>query len=380
MRKELPPLRVPVAGPWVTELEEDYAVQAVRAMGEGGYAYLNRFETAFARSVGRRFAAALPSCTSGIHLALLALDIGPGNEVVVPDATWIASSAPVDYVGGDVRFADIDEATWCLSPRSLEDNISERTKAVIAVDLYGCMPEMKELTRVTEEHGIHLIEDAAEAVGSRYSDAPAGSFGTFAVFSFHGSKTLATGEGGMLVTDDEALFERVLFLRDHGRSPGDISFNNGEVAFKYRMSDLQAAVGLAQLERLPELVAKKRTIFSWYRDRLGEHDGFRLNPESPQVHNSYWMTTVVLDPRLGIDKDTLRTRLRERGIDSRPFFRPLSSIPAYRDRRDAVRARAANSASYLVSATGLNLPSGLALEQRDVELVCDELLDIVGRV
>ena len=190
------------------------------------------------------------------------------------------------------------------------------------------MPDWDALTAIATRHGVALVEDAAEAAGSLWRGRPAGKFGAIAAFSFHGSKTLTTGEGGMIVVDDEALYARILKLRDHGRNPGDIMFEPDSIGWKYKMSALQAALGLAQLERLPELVAKKREIFSWYRTALDGWNEVTLNPDIEGLYNSYWMTTAVIDPDLNVDKARLVHELRERGVDVRPFFSPLSDIPA----------------------------------------------------
>jgi perosamine synthetase len=370
--------RIPVAGPSITQKEIDYVTDAVRTAWYGSAnVYHERFERAFAAHCGRRHAVSLPSCTSGLHLALLALGIGPGDEVIVPEATWIASVAPVRYVGATPVFADIDARTWGLSPQSFAAAISPKTKAAIAVDLYGSMPDWDELVAVAGRHGIHLIEDAAEATGSRWRDRPAGSFGVMSAFSFHGSKTLTTGEGGMLVLDDDALLDRVLRLRDHGRAPGDTMFLNEEVGWKYKMSSMQAALGLAQLERLDELVDGKRRVFGWYREMLNGWNEGALNPDVPGLHNSYWMSTVVLDSRLGITKEALVPTLRNTGIDCRPFFSPLSSVPALRRTAQAIRARARNDVAYRLTPFGINLPSALNLSRRDVERVCETLRDTV---
>src|SRR5216683_70174 len=229
--------RIPVAGPSITQKEIDYVTDAVTNAWYGqANVYHERFEKAFADYLGVSHAVALPSCTSAIHLSLLALGVGPGDEVIVPDATWIASAAPITYVGATPVFSDIDQQTWCLSAETLVAAITPRTKAVIVVDLYGNMPDLPSLLAAARHHGLPVIEGAAEAAGAEYAGRKAGSFGDTGVFSFHGSKTLTTGEGGMLVTSDEALHSRALFLRDHGRKPGDKMFFNHEVAYKYKMS------------------------------------------------------------------------------------------------------------------------------------------------
>jgi perosamine synthetase len=364
--------RILVSGPSITQKEIDYVTDAVtNAWYQNANIYHDRFERAFAEYVGRRHAVALPSCTAAIHLALSALRVGPGDEVILPDATWIASSAPVTYVGATPAFADIDPLTWCLSPESFEACITERTRAIIAVDLYGNMPDMDAIIEIARRHGIAVIEDAAEAIGSEYKGRRAGSFGDASVFSFHGSKTLTTGEGGMLLTDDDDLRARALFLRDRGRKPGDKMFFNHEVAYKYKMSSMQAALGLAQLERIDELLARKRQIFSWYEQNLRNVEGIQLNQSADDAANVYWMVTAIVDERTGLKKETLMQIMSEHNIDCRPFFFPLSSIPAYRDTEQAQLARARNRVAYSITPYGINLPSGLNLTEQDVAYVCE---------
>lgn len=370
--------RIPVSGPSITQKEIDYVTDAVStAWFSNANVYHERFERAFAEYVGVRHAITLPSCTSAIHLSLLALGVGPGDEVVVPDVTWIASAAPVTYVGATPVFADIDPDSWCMSAESLAACITPRTRAVIPVDLYGNMPDLDALHAVTDPAGIPVVEDAAEAAGSEYRGRRAGSLGDVGVFSFHGSKTLTTGEGGMLVTDRDDIARRVQVLRDHGRNPGDRAFQNREVAYKYKMSSMQAALGLAQLERIEELVARKRQIFGWYRERLADVPGLRLNSEAPGVVNTYWMVTALLAPEFGVDKDELQALLAAEGVDSRPFFRPLSSLDAYAHSPEAAAARDRNTVSYAISPYGINLPSGLDMTEEKVARVCDVFLRVL---
>ena len=253
-----------------------------------------------------------------------------------------------------------------------------RTKAVIPVDLYGNMPDMDGILSVAQRNNIPVIEDAAEAAGAEYKGKRAGSFGDTGVFSFHGSKTLTTGEGGMLVTDRDDLYRRALFLRDHGRKPGDNLFWNTEVAYKYKMSSMQAALGLAQLERLEELIERKREIFGWYKEGLSVIEGLALNPESATTRNSYWMVTVLLDKALGVDRDGLIAVMSEEKIDCRPFFHPLSSLPAYQHLDQARQARGRNQVSYDIGPRGLNLPSALNLTRDQVKYVCGALVNRIG--
>lgn len=371
--------RIPVAGPWITQLEIDaVADAAAHAWYQDANLYHAKLEAAFREHTGMPHAVALPSCTSAIHLALMALGIGPGDEVIVPELTWIATAAPIHYVGATPVFADVDPQTWCLDPASLEAWITPRTRAVIPVDLYGGFPDMDAIRAIAERHGLAVIEDAAQAVGATFRGRPAGSLGDFGVFSFHGSKTLTAGEGGLLLCQDAALHQRVLTLRDHGREPGGRLFWNLEVGHKYKMSSMQAALAWAQLQRLPDLIARKREAFAWYRARLEGHKGIRLNAEPAGIFNAYWMASIVLDPSLGWDKERLGTALAERGIDTRPFFYPLSALPAFEAQAQGRLYAARNPAAYALGPYGLNLPSSLSLTEAQADYVCRELLRILG--
>jgi perosamine synthetase len=369
---------IPVAGPWVTEKEVRYTADAAaNAWYANNGFYIERFEKGFAEYIGAMHATSLPSCTSALHLALAALGVGPGDEVIVPDATWIATSAPISYVGATPVFVDIDKDSWCLDADAFAQAITPRTKAVIVVHLYGNVADMDAIMAVARRHGIAVIEDAAEAIGSEYHGGKAGVFGDAATFSFHGSKTLTTGEGGMLVTSDDHLFARVLRLRDHGREPGDRLFVNQEVAYKYKMSALQAAFGLAQLERIEELVARKRQIFSWYARHGSGVNGVTFNQEAPTTKNTYWMVTAVFDRQFGLRKEDVIAALRQYNIDSRPFFSPLSSLPAYRQLAGGRHWSRRNPVSYDIAARAINLPSGFNMTEALVKRVIDAIDEIL---
>jgi|MTBAKMStandDraft_1061839.scaffolds.fasta_scaffold03148_5 perosamine synthetase len=373
--------QIPVAGPWITQLEVDLVRDAVQnSWYDKANYYYDLFEHKFAQYLGVKHTISLPHCTSAIHLSLLALGVGPGDEVIVPDVTWIASAAPISYVGAQPVFADIDPDTWCIDVKSLEECITVRTKAIILVDLYGGMPDMDAVLLIADHYGIPVVEDAAEAIGAEYKGKKAGSFGRTGVFSFHGSKTLTTGEGGLLATNDSELFNRVLFLRDHGRPPGDVFFTNEEVAYKYKMSALQAALGYAQLQRIDDLVDKKRQIFLWYKERLGQISGLRLNYEPEGTKNSYWMTSIVLNDNIDLSKFELMKILYRKGINTRPFFSPLSSLKAYEKYVDADRARKRNQISYSISKQAINLPSALILEEKQVDYVCSKFLQVFNNI
>ncbi len=370
--------RIRIAGPWITRKEVEYVADAAaNAWYSEANLYHERFTQAFAEYIGTRFAIPLPSCTSAIHLSLLALGVGPGDEVIVPEATWIATAAPITYVGATPVFADIDPKTWCLSAESFGVCITPRTKAVIPVDLYGNVPDMGPIREVAERHGVAVVEDAAQAIGAEYHGKRAGSFGEIGVFSFHGTKTLTTGEGGMLVTNREDLYHRALFMGDHGRVSGNKMFWNTQVAFKYKMSSMQAAIGLAQLERIEELVGRKRQIFAWYKGELAGIQGIIMNYEAPSTKNTFWMTTVILDHKFDLEKEKFIQRMKEKNIDCRPFFYPLSLLPAYQTLEQAKIACKRNTVSYRISPYGINLPSAMNLTEEKVKYVCDALKEIL---
>ena len=355
------------AGPSITEKEISYVSDAVANGWNSDWdGYIKKFESAFKEYVGTGHAMTTSSCTGALHLGLSAMGVGPGDEVVVPDITWVASASSVAYTGARPVFADVDAETWCISPESLAERITPRTKAVMPVHLYGHPADMDGINRVARENGLSVLEDAAPSLGATYGGRRTGSLGRASTFSFQGAKIATTGEGGMFATDDDGLYERVLKLGDHGRS-SERALWNEEIGYKYKMSNLQAAMGLAQLERIEELVEKKRRIFSWYRDGLG---GARLsmNAEKDGCRNIYWMTTIVL--REPGRRDGVIAELRERNIDSRPVFHQLSSMPMFED--------TSNPVAENVSRNGINLPSGHNLTKEDVGYVCSALLRILG--
>lgn len=368
--------KIPIAGPWITSYEIKKVCEAVKnAWYDGAYKYQREFEERFAKYVGRKFALTTSSCTTAIHLALLSLGIGKGDEVIVPDITWVATAEPVIYVGATPVFADISPETWCISPESIEECVTPRTKAIIVVDLYGGMPDMDRILEIARKYNLFVIEDAAEAFGSEYKGKKAGSFGDISVFSFHGTKTITTGEGGMLLTDSEEIYERAKKLRDHGKSKEKL-FWCDEIGYKYMMSDLQAALGLAQLERAEKIVEKKRKIFGWYKEFLGDGDGLELNPSLPEVKNSYWMTTVVFKKKQ-IEKEKAVEILSRYGIMARPFFYPLSSQPSFQNLETAKIAKNRNKFSYEIERYGINLPSALSLKKEDVNYVAYVVMEIL---
>ncbi|MCZ6605292.1 MAG: DegT/DnrJ/EryC1/StrS family aminotransferase [Alphaproteobacteria bacterium] len=367
---------IQMAGPMITEADEAIVRDAVANgwYGEKAYSYVEKFEAGFAAYHGRTYGLMTPNCTTALHLLLAALDISAGDEVIVPDCTWVGTSACITYQGAHIVFADIDPDHWCITPNTLERAITGRTKAAIIVDLYGNMPDWDGLREVAQKRGILLIEDAAEAIGSTFRGVRAGKFGIASAFSFHRTKTITTGEGGMLLLDDKTLFERCSFLRDHGREPG--KYYVSEIAFKYMPFNVQASLGYAQFLRIDELVEKKRWIWKQYRESLADVPDIFFNPEPDHVHNGVWCTSLVFGSSWGMTKDRAMAELRELGLPSRPFFYPLSSLPAYPGREEG--GRQDSPVSYDISARAINLPSALNLTEDQIDRMCAGIRQILG--
>lgn len=369
------PPRIPYTRPSITELEVAYATDAARnGWGEHCYDYIVRFEEAFKRHLGVAYAIATSSCTGALHMGLYGLGIGPGDEVIMADTNWVATLAPIVHLGATPVFVDILSASWCLDPEQVEAAITPRTKAIVAVHLYGNLCDMNALLAIGERHGIPVIEDAAEAIGSVFHGRRAGSMGRFGAFSFHGTKTITTGEGGMFVTNDPELYELVLTLSNHGRARGQTrQFWPEMVGFKYKMSNVQAAIGCAQIQRIDELVAAKRRIFMLYQEALKDLP-LRMNPEPDGCINGYWMPTFVVDDETPFQRDDLIGELQSNGVDARVFFWPLSSTPT--------GGRKAFETPYLadgIHLRALNLPSHHNLSDDDASFICAKIHSYFSR-
>ncbi len=365
--------RIRYTRPWITELEVTYATDAAKnGWGERCYEYIGRFEDAFKAHLGSRCAIATSSCTGALHMGMAALGIGPGDEVIMADANWIATAAPIVHLGAKPVFVDILEETWCIDPDQAEAAITPRTKAIVAVHLYGNLCDMNRLLAIGQKHGIAVIEDAAEALGSVYHNKRAGSMGAFGAFSFHGSKTVTTGECGMIVTDDVDLYETVLTLSNHGRARGQAKqFWPDMIGFKYKLSNVQAALGCAQMERIDELLADKRRVFQGYQERLAGCP-LKLNPEPAGTVNGYWMPTVVFDRETGVQHDALEQAFKRANIDARTFFYPLSSLGLFEGKPDTPVAHG-------LSLQAFNLPSYGEMDEAAIDRVCDTIASLLGR-
>jgi perosamine synthetase len=353
---------IPIAEPSLGEREVELVSDAVRSgwvssIGE----YVTAFEEELASRCGVAYAIATSNGTTALHLALAVAGIGPDDEVIVPSLTFVATAAAVRYVGASPVLAESDPAHWCVDPEDAAKRITPRTRALVAVDLYGHPADMNTLAELASEHDLVLIEDAAESLGADYRGRPAGGLGLLGVLSFYGNKLITTGEGGAVLTDDPALAERARLLRDHAMDPKR-RYWHGEIGFNYRITNMQAALGVAQLERLDEFLDRKRTIAAVYRAGLQDIPGVTLQEEADWATSSWWMTTLRIDAACGVDRDEVAARLRADGVDSRPAFVPLHLLPH-------LQQDSALPVAEAVGAEGLSLPSSTSLTDSELDHV-----------
>jgi perosamine synthetase len=309
---------------------------------------------------GTRYAIATSSGTTALHLALLALDIGPGDEVIVPTFSFIATANAVTYTGAKAVFVDSDLETWNINPNLIEEHITDRTKAIVPVHLYGHPADMDSILDIAQRHNLAVIEDAAEAHGARYKGRSVGGIGDLGAFSFYGNKIITTGEGGMVVTNRSDLADKMRILRDHGMSK-DRKYWHPVLGYNYRMTNLQAALGVAQMEKIEGILAAKAKIAAAYTQGLSDIPGVQLPPNAEWAESVCWLFSILIDSQtFGISRDMLMKALKEGNIDTRPLFPPMHLQPIY------------NTGKYLPTAEslsdrGLSLPSSVNLLTEDIE-------------
>jgi perosamine synthetase len=352
---------IPISKPFIGARERQLVLEAldsgwVSSIGK----FIDEFETGFARYCGTEYALAVSNGTTGLHLALATLGLKPGDEVIIPDLTFVATANAVAYTGATPVLADIDPDTLCIDPASVRSLVSGRTKAIIPVHLYGHPAEMDALTEIANAHGLDIIEDAAEAHGAEYRGRRVGGLGKCGVFSFYGNKVITTGEGGMLTTNEREFYQRARRLRDHAMSPERRYFHE-EQGFNYRITNLQAALGVAQLERIDEFLERRAEIMDWYRSEIAATDLVRLNRVKNWAKSAFWMICLEVDWLDEPRRDSFMQALKKRGIDTRPYFCTMSSMPMYKQEPLPVSARKAQ--------IGLNLPSYFELTRLEVKRI-----------
>lgn len=366
-------MNVPVNEPVITEAAKAYVADALETgwVSSAG-PYIDRFEKAFAEFIGVQHAVSVTSGTAALHLSLVALGIGEGDEVLVPDFTIVSCMNAVLYTGATPVFVDIDPETYCIDPERIEAAITERTKAIMPVHIYGHSCDMDPILEIAQKRNLLVIEDAAEVHGAEYKGGKCGSFGAVSAFSFYGNKIITTGEGGMVCTDDDLIAEELRSLKNLAHSPKK-RFWHEEVGFNYRLTNMQAALGLGQMESVSTLLAHKHWMGEQYTEKLADIQGLILPVTKSYSTNVYWMYGVRVTEELGITRDKLTARLKERGVDTRDFFIPLSSQPISEQLPPASCPISAE-----VAASGFYLPSGLALTQEQLDYVCNVFHEVVS--
>jgi perosamine synthetase len=347
---------IPVARPDIGQDELEKVVEAVRSGWVGSKGpFIKEFESGFSSYLRSRHGVAVCNGTAALHLALVALGVGRGNKVLVPSLTFIATANAVTYTGASPVFVDSHPDYWCVDPEAVRKSITQDTRAIILVHLYGHACDIDPILEIARSRGVYVVEDCAEALGAEYKGKRVGSLGDVSCFSLYGNKTITTGEGGMCVTNDDGVAERMRILRDHGMNPSRRYWHD-IIGFNYRMTNLQAALGVAQLQKIDRLVARKREIARTYRELLGQVVGITHAPEMPWAKNLYWFYSILVNAN---SRNSVIAYMDEQGIETRPFFYPIHMLPPYR--QDLKLSTAQD-----LSAKGLNLPSGPVITDQEI--------------
>ena len=360
---------IPVSRPSISELEVSLVTDAVRSTWVSSIGpYLDQFEHMFADFCGVKHAVAVSNGTVGLHLALVALGVGAGDEVIIPDLTFVATANVVRIAGAVPVFAEVCRSTYCIDPDSIRRSLTPKTKAIMPVHLYGHPANMPIILEIARERGLSVIEDAAESHGASIGPTRTGAFGHCGVFSFYGNKIITTGEGGAVTTNDDELNLRLRHLRDHAMSK-DIRYWHTDVGFNYRMTNLQAALGVAQLKQVDQFLTARGEILERYRRNL-ESEGIECNPvvDARPVN---WLATAVVPGLNRTKRDTVMSEMRDAKVNSRPFFYPMTTLPMYEAK--------GNPVARSLSESGFNLPTFIGITNQQIDLVCETFLKSVGR-
>lgn len=359
--------KIAFAGPWITQKEVDYVLDAVK---HGFYETFDKDIRALEKTVceylGVRYAVPTHCCTLAMHLACSSLGLGPGDEVICTDFSWVATAYSIVYTGATPVFVDIEPGTWCISPQAIREAVTEKTKAIMLVHSFGVPANMTEIMAIAEEHNLRIIEDAAPSLGAKHQGRKTGTFGDFGCFSFQGAKIAVSGEGGILVTDNEELFHKAHHLAEMGRNDEVMRFWSDTVGYQYTIANLTAALARAQVERIEELVEKKRQIYSWYAKGLGNHPRLAFVTERVGDKANYCYPSTFIEDITREGRDEIVAKLAALNIHARPAFPRMSAFPTLKQRfQNPVAARVAKQ--------GISLPSAANLTAEDITYVCRSL-------
>ncbi len=371
------------AYPSITKSEIFYANDAIKnGWGKNMNNYSEKFSKYFSKYIGKKYVLNTSHCTAAIHLALLSLNIKKGDEVIVPDFTWVASVSPILYVGAKPVFADIDPKTLCLSAQTIKKCITKKTKAVIVVDLYGNMPDWDEILSLCKKNRIRIIEDAAESLGAKYKSRKAGKFGVISVFSFNATKLVMSGQGGCLCTDDKNLYKKAKLYQHHGLNKKDSSkyYWSDILGYQYNWTNFQAAIAYAQMKRINSLIKKKKVIYKNYKKLIGNSNDLILNESENHTQTTNWISYLNFSKRYNFKKEKLIKEVQKYRIDLRPIFYPLSSMPTFKKFVNKNKIKKINSNSYEISKKGVCLPSGNDLSYKDQVYVIKIIKKIISKL
>ena len=362
-------IKIPISKPSLGLKEKQYLNEAIDSgwISSKGK-FIEEFEKEFANYCGTKYAITTCNGTTALHLALLALNIKDGDEVIIPDLTFVATANSILFQNAKPIIVDVLHDSLCINPSLIESKISSRTKAIMPVHLYGHPADMKNINEIAKKYNLFVIEDAAEAHGAEFEGKKVGSIGDIGVFSLFGNKIITSGEGGVITTNSFEIANRIKFLRDHGMSPIK-KYWHTELAYNYRMTNLQAAIALAQLERIDDIILKKKLIFDWYKEFLSDFKEIKLNYSSNNVSNVYWMITMQFDAFTENTRNEFIKKLEDAGIESRPFFYPISDMP-YFTKSDTIITHE----KYKI---GINLPTFYEITKNEVEYVCSTIINIL---
>lgn len=357
-------LKYPVYSPYLGGREKEFVLDCLDSTWISSKGkYISEFETRFSSWLGVERALSVTNGTVALHVALEALGIGPGDDVLVPTLTYIASANAVRYTGANVVLVDSEPEYWQMDVKDAERKITSKTKAIIAVHLYGHPCDMKAVMELAKKHSLFVVEDCAEAIGTRYAGRRVGTFGDVSCFSFFGNKTITTGEGGMVVSNNSRLAARVAHLKSQGLA-ADREYWHDAIGFNYRMTNLCAAIGCAQMESIDEVIAKKQQIADWYRESLAGVP-VEVHRTQPSAFHSFWMVSILT--KVASDRDPLRVKLKDCGVETRPLFYPVHQMDMYRSLGESFPV--AENIAY----RGINLPSYPALTRADVMQICSDV-------
>jgi len=360
---------IPLAKPDLNGNEEKYVVEAIRSSWISSTGpFIQRFEKEFAELCHARNSLSVSNGTVALHLALLGLDVRPGDEVLVPSLTYVATANAVRYVGAEPVFVDIDPDTWCMDPKSLEDHITMRTKGIIAVHLYGHPADMDAINHIAAVHGLWVVEDAAEAMGALYKGRVVGALSHLATFSFYGNKIITCGEGGAVTFNDPYMEIRLRALRGQGVDPNR-RYHFSITGYNRRQTNVACALLCAQLERRPNMIEARRNIFDFYQDHLTGLPGIGFQPAAPWAETAPWLFSITVDStEYGMSRDALMEVLAKHGIETRPFFQPLHKLPPFREKSKR-RGEELPHTDHL-STAGMNLPTFTNLSEAELYYIC----------